>query len=389
MAGADVSRDEIIQLLSQLISLKSVNPRDMVNPGPDDGELHMAEFIAKWGKDLGLAVEVHEVLPNRPNVIVKLEGRDPEKIILLEGHMDTVQVDGMVIDPFMAKTAGDRIYGRGACDAKGSLASMMLALKTIASSPEKIDASVALAAVVDEEHKFRGVQALIDSGMKASAAIVGEPTGLDLVIAHKGCARWWITAHGRAAHSSQPQEGINAIYKMSHVIKAIEGLGRAYMARSHPLVGPPLITVTLVKGGSGINTVPDRCAINIDRRTLPGENADDVIGEVLALLEDLKRKDPELEVEMEPPYLFDPPMEISRDEPIVGALEKAIIRLGRSPRITGAPYGTDASKLVRAGIPSVVFGPGSIANAHAADEYISISEIEAAVRILVEAIANF
>ncbi|HHY46424.1 MAG TPA: M20 family metallopeptidase [Firmicutes bacterium] len=385
-----ITDEDVIDLLSQLVSIKSTNPRDKQDVGPDDGEYRLGQFIAGWAERLGFQVRVQEVLPYRNNVLVTLEGRNPSRHLLFEGHMDTVQGEGMTIEPFTPRVAGDRLYGRGACDAKGPLASMMLAMKALRSVSGALDASVTLAAVVDEEHQFRGVSALVDSGIKADAAIVGEPTELDIVIAHKGCLRWRITTYGRSVHTSRAEEGVNAISKMAEVIRALDDLGKKYQARRHPRVGVPLLTVTMINGGVGVNTVPDRCTINVDRRTLPNEDPEEALREIEAVIEELKGRDPDLNVEMEAPYLWDIPMEVSPDEHIVLCLRSAAAACNRDSKVVGVPYGTDASKLVvRGGIPSVVFGPGSIQDAHTPDESISISQVREAAEILVLAATRF
>lgn len=385
-----ITNGDVINLLSQLVSIKSTNPRDMDNPGPEDGEYRVGQFIVDWAQDLGFKVRAQEVFPYRFNVLITLEGKNSSPHLLFESHMDTVQVEGMTIEPFIPKVVGDSLYGRGACDAKGPLASMMLAMKSLRPLSRELDGSITLAAVIDEEHKFHGVSALVSSNIKADAAIVGEPTELDIVISHKGCLRWRITTHGKSVHTSSANEGINAISKMAEVIRVLEGLNQKYQARRHPLVGVPLLTITLINGGVGVNTVPDRCTINVDRRTIPNEDPKDALREIKAVIEDLKDRDPDLVVEMEAPYLLDMPMEISSNEYIVRCLQAAMVACNRNSRVVGVPYGTDASKLVVKGrIPSVVFGPGSIANAHTPDESISISQVREAAEILVLAAARF
>ncbi|MEW6229005.1 MAG: M20/M25/M40 family metallo-hydrolase, partial [Bacillota bacterium] len=312
---APIADKDVIDLLSQLVAIKSTNPRDIPNPGPEDAEYEIGQFVVGWARDLGLKVRVQEVLPYRSNVLATPEGNDPPRRLLFEVHMGTVQAEGMTIEPFTPEVVGDRLYGRGACDAKGSLASMMLAMRALKSSAERQSASVTLAAVVDEEHKFRGVSAVIDGGITAEAAIVGEPTELDLVIAHKGCLRWRVATFGKSVHTSRADEGINAISKMAEVIQVLDGLNRKYRSRIHPLVGTPLPTVTTIDGGAGVNTVPDRCTINVDRHTLLGEDPGEVLGEIAAALEDPRDREPDLKLEMKPPYPSDVPMEISHDEP--------------------------------------------------------------------------
>ena len=429
-----ISDREVEELLGKLISISSVNPfgREEFS-WPPYGEAKIAEFVGDYMQGLGLKVEFQEVLPGRPNVIVTMEGREGEgalqgtlhgsgiaprgsrvalqdrgetpqaqnerqgyggragsRALLLEAHMDTVQVENMAIDPFIPKVEGGRLFGRGACDDKSSLAAMMLALKLIKESDYTPEATVYLAAVADEEYKFRGVRHLLESGIRADAGIVGEPTDLDVVIAHKGCVRWRIITRGKAVHSSRPEEGVNAIHKMADVIVGMRRkLEPLYDARRHPLVGTPTLSVGLISGGVGVNTVPDECTIHIDRRLLPGEKADEVLQEFREVFEELKAQDPSLDVRMEEPYLIDIPVEISAEEPVVRCLVEASQAVLGDARIKGVPYGTDASKIAASGIPSVVFGPGSIVNAHSPSEFVEVWQVRKAAEIIAEAITRF
>ncbi len=341
----------------------------------------MAEVVAAWLREAGLAVTIQPVLPGRSNVLARVSGQDRSRTLLLESHMDTVEVEGMV-DPFGGEIRNGRLYGRGACDAKGSLTAMMLALAALAEgSPPPLD--VLLAAVVDEEYQYRGVTTLLAQDRSFVGAIVGEPTDLDPVIAHLGCLRFTVTTHGRACHSSSPWEGDNAILRMLDLVQFIRSeIEPEVAARIHPRVGPAALCVSLIRGGSAVNTVPAECTIHIDRRTLPGE-------EPLAIWADYRDRLQALapgRVTVADPYLVDYAMDTDPAAPLVQALAGAIRQAGYPGTIRGVSYGTDASKCARAGIPSVVFGPGSIRQAHAAEEYIDLRQLEAAASILVQAI---
>ncbi len=367
-------------LLQQLIRIPSVNPRERDEPA----ESAIADFVARWSADAGLQVEVQPVLPGRPNVLIRLPGRHRSRTLLLEAHLDTVEVEGMIVDPFGGAVRGGRVYGRGACDTKASLAAMLTAmaeLKRSGSSP--ID--VLLAATMDEEHRYRGVSAVIGRGERLAAAIVGEPTELDLVIAHKGSVRFRVTTRGRACHSSMPWAGENAILRMADVLQLVRHeIEPEAAARTHPRVGPASFCVSLINGGMAVNTVPASCTITVDRRTLPGEEPRAVWEEYRHRLEALSPG----QITVHEPML-DFAMDTDPAEPIVQTLAAAIRGAGWPGKLRGVNYGTDASKLARAGVPAVVFGPGSIAEAHGAEECVELNQVEAAVAILIETIRTF
>jgi acetylornithine deacetylase len=372
---------ETIDLLQQLVSIPSINPRGKEVPA----EAKMAEAVAAWLRARGISAEIDPVLPGRPNVLARVPGRDRSRTLLLESHLDTVEVDGMTIDPFGGAVRDGNLHGRGACDDKGSLTAMMLALARLAQGPPP-PLDVALVGAMDEEHQFRGVAHLVARDRNFVAAIVGEPTELDLITAHKGVLRFTVTTRGRACHSSTPWEGENAIYRMTEVLDCVRRkLEPAAMAKSHPAVGAATWCASIIHGGVAVNTVPEACVIHLDRRTLPGEEPADAYAEAKTALEALG---PAWVVVGEP-YLVDHALETDPRSPIVQTLGGAVRRAGFPGAIRGVNYGTDASKTARAGIPSVVFGPGSIRQAHSADEFIELRQVEAAVSILVDAIQHF
>lgn len=389
LIGSEPSAERAIDLLSTLVSIASVNPRD-ADPSPGTGEDALSVFLEDWATRRGLRVEVQEVAPHRRNVLMTVEGKNPARRLLWETHMDTVEAEGMMVAPFAPTVTDGRLYGRGACDAKASLASMMLAVESITTMPVRPEATIILAAVVDEEHTHRGVKALIDSGFGAEAAIVGEPTDMDVVIANRGCVRFHVVTSGRTAHSSRAHEGANAIVMMARVILALDSLGDSYRHRVHPLVGPPLLTVSVIRGGQAVNIVPDRCVIDVDRRMIPGEDAPEVMVEIISALEDLNVGYPDVDVEVEGPYSMYPPMEVASSERVVSCLTAACSTCRQHSQIRGASFGTDASFLTAlAQIPAVVFGPGSIAQAHTENEWIDIAQVCTAARILQETAYRF
>ncbi|WP_433465754.1 M20 family metallopeptidase [Spirillospora sp. CA-128828] len=365
------------ELLRAMVGIASVNPR--AGSGPGFGEAAIAEHVRGWLADHGVRAELREVLPGRPNVIATVPGRGP-RMVLLESHLDTVETTGMTVDPFAGTIRDGRLYGRGACDAKGPLAAFMLAAAELAADPP--DTGVVLAGVVDEEHAYQGVLGLISdlAGLPVAGAIVGEPTGLVPATAHKGCVRYTVRTLGRAGHSSRPDEAVNAVTLMARVIDHIDRTSPD--VPPHPLLGPATRCVTRVRGGEGPNTVPGRCEIDIDRRTLPGEDPLDVWRRDRAELGALGR------IEVDEPFTVDHALDTPATSPVPAALCAALSAARRPATVHGMPFGTDASKLARAGIPSVVFGPGSIADAHSADESVALADVDLAARLVADTVRS-
>ena len=379
----DLAReDEVVRLLTDLVSIESVNPRLI---GGLRGEAALAEYVTGYLAGLGLAVESQPVLPGRANVLGRLPGRSGASI-LFEAHMDTVTLEPMP-DALVSRISDGRLYGRGACDTKGSLAGMLYALKLLKEQGAGQHASVLLAATVDEEVAYRGVLALVEAKPEANAAIVGEPTSLVPVIAHKGCVRWRIRTHGRAAHTSKAQEGNNAIYQMIEVIRCLrEQLEPRLARRTHPLAGAPSLCVSVIHGGLQVNIVPNECVIEIDRRTVPGETHAQVLDEVDRVLDEIRRREPTFVIEREAPTVADWPLDTPADSAIARAALAACRAIRGSADLGTVAYGSDASKLSVLGhIPSIVLGPGDIAQAHTADEWVPVDEVVQAAEIYAQA----
>ena len=381
-----IDRQELLKLLCDLISINSVNPEFKEG----DGEKEIADYVGRSLEQWGIAFDFQEVSPNRSNVIGRIGGTDQSRSLLFEAHMDTVSSKGMSIDPFRPEIKDGRIYGRGSCDTKAGLAAMLCAMRILKEADMRPRANICLAAVVDEEVAFRGVAQLIRSGISANGAVVSEPTELRVVIAHKGCLRWRITTKGRAVHSSKPHLGINAISKMAKLISAIDArLPPLYHAQRHPLVGAPTVSIGLIDGGVEINTVPDRCSIEIDRRVIPGETSETIRNEFASLLQELAAGDPDFQAVMEDPWLADPPLETREEERIVRTAREACTQTLGEAEVCGVPYGTDASKLSQAGIPSIVLGPGSIDQAHTAAEYVEADQVSKAAEVYARIMLQF
>ena len=381
-----VKPEALFATLADLVSINSVNPQYPGGPG----EAAVAEYVADYFRKNSIPFELQMVLEGRSNVIARLEGRPGGRTLILEAHMDTASELGMRRDPFRPVREGNRLYGRGSCDTKAGLAAMMHALKILSEAGIRPEASVFLVAAVDEEYSFRGVVKFLEKGIHADGAMVAEPTSLETVVASKGTLRWRLWTHGRTAHSSKPHLGINAVYKMAKVLTAMEErFPTVFQKRRHPLLGSPTLNVGIIQGGVQVNQVPDYCTIEIDRRLLPGETKESVWKEFEGLLADLRGHDSELEVEMEPPILQDCPLETRVCERIVQVVSKISQELMGHSRIVGVPYGSDASKLAGAGIPSIILGPGNIDQAHAADEYVDLDQVALAAEFYARTILEF
>ena len=383
-----IEEKEVINLLGDLISINSVNPLENTSA---KGEKEIASYLRDYLKNIGIKSILQPVLNERPNVIGILEGKNKGRNFVLEAHMDTVKVDNMNIDPFLPKIEEGKMLGRGACDDKGSLAAMLLAMKLLKQENIPLKGDVYLAAVVDEEHKHRGVSHLLNQEFRFDAGIVGEPTNLDILIAHKGCLRWRIITKGISVHSSEPEKGKNAICLMSQVIDALQKrLIPLCRKKSHPLVGSPTLSVNIIQGGIQVNTIPDRCFIEIDRRMIPGENDQDVLKGVDEFLDELRKEDSLLEVEREDPFITSPPMQINEDEEVVQALFKcAKDNKATEPKIRGGRFDSDAGKFVARGVPTPVFGPGDITQAHSENEWVEIKQVVQAAEIIAQTIITY
>lgn len=363
---------DVIQTLADLVSIDSINPEW---GGP--GEAAVADYVSSFFSGMEVEVDRDEILPGRENVMVRLPGRDRKRCVVLEAHMDTVSVDGMTIAPFDPRIEDGLLYGRGSCDTKAGLAGMMHAVGSLAEGGEAPPCDVVLAAVVDEEHAFRGVLGAIEwfrrNGTMPEAAVVSEPTRLRLVRANKGVLRWRITAHGVAAHSSKPHLGRNAITLMAGVIRRLEEYHGTLGVREHPLLGPPTCSIGLIEGGEQINFVPSSCVISLDRRLLPGEGAEAVLDEYREVLADFGD-----EVEVGPADLADEAMETPESETVVAEARGILEEMDLDPEPCGVPFGCDVTKFSRAGIPGVILGPGNIDQAHGAVEYVDVNEVDLA-----------
>ena len=380
------SENEVLATLQDVVAIESINP-DL--PGGQQGENEMANYTENFFRDLDIPCQRQKVLPNRSNVIATLAGQQTDRILLFECHMDTASAEIMTIPPFEPHISNGLLYGRGACDTKAGGVAMMMAIKALKQAGITPPSTIQYAGVVDEEYLFRGALALAKN-TNATAVVVSEPTDLAVVRSHKGLARFRIIVKGTAAHSSKPHLGVNAVTKMARLILAIEDeIIPTYEAELHPLVGSPTLNIGVISGGAQVNFVPDQCVIEIDRRTIPGETPEETLQPFRQLIERLKDQDPELEVELEKPFLLDSAMETDTEAEIVQVSRQACRTVLGQPTVTGVPYGTDASKFTTLGIPAIVLGPGSIDQAHAAVEWVDCNQVIQAVEIYKQTMLNF
>lgn len=367
------------QLLQDLVKLPSVNPMGRTVDGPIYFESRVTNYLEAFFRNLGVACERQAIAPQRENVVARFD-TGSRRTIVFEVHQDTVPVDAMTIDPFGGEIRGGRLYGRGACDVKGGMAAMLSAFSRLVREKPIGAANLVLACTVDEEHTFLGVQRLVQ-GLKADAAIVAEPTQLRIVHAHKGVVRWTITTPGRSCHSSRPDQGVNAIYRIGKLLGAMERYAEQLRrSRSDALLGTPTISVGRIEGGLSVNTVPDFCRIEMDRRLLPGEDPLDAQRHTWDFL--LRQTDVDVPFSFSEPWLKCPALPACPSTELIQRLGSAIDAVLGTHQQEAVPYGTDASSIALTGIPSLVFGPGNIAQAHTCDEWIELAQVDQAADIL-------
>ena len=363
---------ETEQLVADLVAIDSVNP-DLVPGGA--GEAEVARYVADWLERARLTTEIVEPKPGRPSVVATARGTGGGRSLMLNAHTDTVGVEGMA-RPFEPEIREGRLYGRGAYDMKGALAACMIAGARLAQ--EDLRGDVIVTGVADEEYASVGVQAVLESH-SADAAIVTEPTALKVCVAHKGSVWAEIETTGWAAHGSRPAEGIDAITRMAPVLSRLAHLQETLeRAEGHPLLGPGTVHASLIEGGQELSSYPARCLLGLERRTVPGETADDVDNECGALIEGLEGAELRMGLVREP-------FEVPRDAAVVTAIERAAQAVtGAPPEVFGDTPWMDAAFTQAAGIPTVVFGPGG-AGAHSVEEWVDLASVDACAEALVQA----
>ena len=396
------SMADCTEILADLVRRPSVNPMGRALSGPEYLEGRVTEYLLNRLSKVGITAVRQHVSPGRENVVAVLPAtRSGSPVLLWDVHQDTVPVDGMTIEPFSPVIKNGQLFGRGACDVKGGMASMVAALEDL-STFEARHASVVFVASVNEEFGFSGAKAfttllqmcgresdkvaeeLIRSVLSGlpDMVVVAEPTGLHLVTQHKGAVRWRMTVHGQACHSSYPEKGLNAIYSASRVALVLESLAQKLSLRdsSHPC-GAPTLSVGTIHGGMGVNLVPDRVVLEIDRRLVPGEDPRISRQEVIDYV---SANCPTAVIDHEEPFLASSGLSDKGTGAAAAAasLLEAVKNTGIHVVEEVARYGTNACVYAAAGLPCVVFGPGSISQAHTADEWIDLREVEQATEIL-------
>ncbi len=373
---------ELTQLLADLVAIDSINP-DLV-PGAA-GEAAIAQYVADWLTRAGLEVVIEEAAPGRPNVIAIVRGTGGGKSLMLNAHTDIVGVAGMTA-PFTPRIENGRLYGRGAYDMKGSLAACMLA--AVRAKTLDLRGDVILTAVADEEFASIGTASIVKS-WRADAAIVTEPSHLDLCVAHRGFVWLEVETHGIAAHGSRPALGVDAIAKMGHVLVGLEALDRELRAApTHALLHSGSLHASLIAGGQELSSYPAHCLLAIERRTIPGETVAVVEGQIQAILDRLTATDPQFKATLRTTLVRDP-FEIAQQEPIVQLLRAQIAQnRGHAPKVYGDQPWMDTAILSAAGIPSVIFGPTG-AGAHAVEEWVDLASVAQCADVLTATIAAF
>ena len=372
-----VDRDDLIRTLGDLVRINSINPT--LVPGAP-GEAEIAGFVARWLSDAGLEVRIDEPEAGRPSVEARLRGSGGGRSLMLNAHMDTVDVAGMA-EPFSGDIREGKLFGRGAYDMKGSLAACMAAAKAIARSQTPLRGDLVVAAVADEEYGSIGTAGLLRT-LRTDAAIVTEPTSLRICRAHKGYLWIEVEVLGRAAHGSRVDLGVDANLRMGRFLVALEGLERELRTRSpHPLVGPPSLHAALLEGGSGLSTYAARSVVRIERRTIPGETEAGAVSEIEALLAALRREDPSLQISLRTFFSRDS-FEIGPLAGIVQTLDAAAKTVLPAPPVhMGDTPWMDSALTAGAGIETVVFGPHGT-GAHAAEEWVDVESVVQTANVL-------
>ncbi len=380
---------DAIAWLKKLIACPSVNPRGGPVDAPPYGEARLNNMLARELERWGAVIEFQEPLPGRTNMIARFAGHRPDRCLMLECHSDTVSTDGMTIDPFTPLIRDGRLYGRGASDTKGAMAAMLAALADVLENDGKPPTTVCLVTTCNEEQGATGAHELMQSGFRADAAIVGEPTDLRIVDTHKGAVRFALDVIGRAAHSSDPSQGINAISKTAAIIRHIDGPLAAELTRQrHPRLGSPVISVGVIRGGSLVNVIPDRCTIEIDRRLLPGETAETATGQLTQHIDAVAAAEPPLQYRLRQTQYY-PALESDPQSTFGGIVVEAVKNAVGNAEFDAAPWGSDAGAFHAAGIPVFVFGPGSIRQAHSADEFVDPDAVNTAAKVYANLIRRF
>ncbi len=373
----------VVDLLQLMVRCDTVNTALSGQACP---EAELSQRLQSLAESVGFATRRLAVEGQADNLLIRFEVDPSRPWLLFDSHLDTVSTDGMSIDPFGAGVEDGRLYGRGSCDTKGTGAAMLWALKAYAAdkSTDRPN-NVALLYSVDEEVTMTGIRSFVENdlpklGFRPVGAVVGEPTMHQPVIAHNGCLRWRITTHGVAAHSAIPDAGMSAISMMAKVVRAIESNYIARLTTVDRLTGSAACSINMIHGGTAPNVIPNACHIEIDRRLVPGENADDVLPAVDRVIEPVKQQHPDLKYSQQV-VVQHPPLIGDDSGDLLGAIQKVLSRFNLPPRPLGAPFATNAGYLARAGVPTVIIGPGDPFKAHTEGEWIGLDQLHQGVEV--------
>jgi len=382
--GTQIDVPFLVECLTNLVRINSVNP-SLVPGAP--GEAEIGRYIENTLKGLGLPVDVRELEPGRVNVVSRVKGTGGGRSLMLNAHMDTVGIEGMK-HPFSAEIRDGKLYGRGAQDMKGSIAAIMAVMKAMASSGRNMKGDLIAAFVADEEYASIGTERLLEH-VTADGAVVAEPTDLDICLTHKGFRLYEFETVGKAAHGGCPDEGIDANMFMGRVLGELDRLSRDLRSRKpHPVVGTPSLHVPLMKGGDQLFVYSSKSAISVERRTIPGETADQLIAEMEQILQRCRDADPRFRGSVSL-LLGREPFEVRADARIVRALQDGGERvLGRTPNFTGHSWWEDSALCAAAGIETVIFGPTG-AGLHTAEEWVEVDSVVALAQVLVAATKEY
>jgi len=373
------------QLLQAMVGFDTINANISGRP---EAEFALAQYLETLAQGLGLTTQRLPVAGQGFNLLVSGRVAANAPWLLFESHLDTVGVEGMTVDPFAAEIKDGRLYGRGACDTKGSGAAMLWALKQYLAGAAQPN-NITILYTLDEEGGKTGIRAYAQRhlpalGWRPAGAIIGEPTQLKLIVAHNGVVRWRIRAHGLAAHSSDPGQGRSAISMMVKVIQTLEARYIPTLTTTHPLTGKAQCSINVIRGGAHVNIIPEQCEIQVDRRIVPGEDPAQVLPAVERLLDELRRGDDPVQVSQAEPDIIDYPLDPAGGELFAAWVGRALKQLGLPAEPLGVGYGTNGSNLSRIGLPTVVLGPGNIAQAHTQDEWIDLDQLRRGVDVYLQ-----
>lgn len=377
MSAPPIAPGDARALARALVGIDSRNP-SLAPSGPGESACValLRDVLDAWG----FRTEVYDASPGRPNLVARVGAGRGGRTLMLSGHVDVVGIDGMTHDPFTPVERGGLLYGRGAADMKGGVGAMCAAAWHAAR--DTLAGEIIVAVAADEEYESVGTRVMLERGVRAEAAIVGEPTRLEVMPAHRGFVWIEVVVAGRAAHGSRWDLGVDAIRNAGLVLAELDRIdAEEFPKRTHPLLGRASVHASTIAGGTGMSTYPDRCVLRLERRTLPGETGDDVVAEVRRACDAVRARRPQLSAEVTL-LTAQGPSDVSTDAPVVRALQHALRECGETVRVSGMSAWTDAALLNAAGIPAICFGPGDISLAHAAEEYIPLPEIDRATSVL-------